>query len=304
MLVDITERIPVKTVLPSIPKRPEAPNEKQAAQDAKMITTVTIFTPDGNHLLTASDKGWFNIIDAKTLKVIYSTRICTSMIVFLRLTASGGHLVVNARDGIVRKLKMPTNLSAPDMDPDKIHLEVEQTFQNVVNKSTWNSVSFSSTGEFIAAALFNQYEIHIWESQFGSLCKLLLGPKEEHIAIEWHPAKPLIVSVGMETGRIHLWTIEYPQAWSALAPDFREVEENVEYIENEDDFDIHPQEEVQKRVLDLEDDDVDLHSITPIPGAIPDEVDEFKMPVLLDLDLSDDEEELVEVGAGTWRRKH
>lgn len=115
-----------------------------------------------------------------------------------------------------------------------------------------------------------------------------------------------------------------PQRWSALAPDFAEVEENVEYIEREDEFDIHPISVIHKRRLDLEDEDVDVLTIEPLkaPGEFTGEngqqaVDPsnqvdgsdavgdgtFTMPVLLDLSESESEEIIVAVGPGTMRRK-
>ena len=110
-----------------------------------------------------------------------------------------------------------------------------------------------------------------------------------------------MAACGLETGRIYLWSIITPQRWSALAPDFAEVEENVEYIEREDEFDIHPIEEIHKRRLDLEDEAVDV--LTVDPGKIEFDDESFRMPVLLDIGDSDSEEEMVEVGPGTMRRK-
>lgn len=98
-----------------------------------------------------------------------------------------------------------------------------------------------------------------------------------------------------------MWSIITPQRWSALAPDFAEVEENVEYIEREDEFDIHPIEEIHKRRLDLEDEPVDVLTIEPTKGEF--EEDAFRMPVMLDIDNSESEEEIVAVGPGTMRRK-
>ena len=98
-----------------------------------------------------------------------------------------------------------------------------------------------------------------------------------------------------------MWSIISPQRWSALAPDFAEVEENVEYIEREDEFDIHPIEEIHKRRLDLEDEAVDVLTVDPGKRDIEDE--SFSMPVLLDIGNSESEDEMVEVGPGTMRRK-
>ncbi|EGS19224.1 uncharacterized protein CTHT_0058490 [Thermochaetoides thermophila DSM 1495] len=131
---------------------------------------------------------------------------------------------------------------------------------------------------------------------------MLEGPKEEQGVIEWHPHRPLLAACGLETGRINIWSVTSPQKWSALAPDFVEVEENVEYIEREDEFDIKPQEEIQKRRLDQEDEDIDVLAVDN-GGGLGEELDEFRMPILFNLGESDSEEEFVNVSLGTLRRK-
>lgn len=87
-----------------------------------------------------------------------------------------------------------------------------------------------------------------------------------------------------------------------------EVEENVEYIEREDEFDIQPLEELHKRRLDQEDEEVDVLTIEPVKSSSTDkEISireaEFRMPVLLDIEASDSEDEVVAVGAGQFRRR-
>lgn len=81
------------------------------------------------------------------------------------------------------------------------------------------------------------------------------------------------------------------------------MEENVEYVEREDEFDIHPIEEIHKRILHQEDEEIDVLTIDPIkkPGGF-DEGD-FQMPVLLDVEDSDSGDEVVAIGAGQFRRK-
>ncbi len=75
----------------------------------------------------------------------------------------------------------------------------------------------------------------------------------------------------------------------------------MEYIEREDEFDIHPIEEIHKRRLDLEDEAIDVVTLDPAKAEIEEDV--FSMPVLLDIGDSDSEEEIVAVGPGTMRRK-
>ena len=111
----------------------------------------------------------------------------------------------------------------------------------------------------------------------------------------------MVAACGIETGRIYLWSVVTPQRWSALAPDFVEVEENVEYIEREDEFDIHPKEEIHKRRLDLEDENIDALTVEPTKGDVEEET--FRMPVFLNIDNSESEEEIVAVGPGTMRRR-
>lgn len=291
--------------MPSAPRRAntEVDAEKKAKQkkdDARHMTTTAIYTATGEHILAGTNKGNLNIIEASTQEIIYThPRVCAGVVTTLKLTRSGRELLVNGGDKIIKTFHVP-DLSAEDLDPDTIQLAIEHKFEDVVNRCSWNHVTFSATGEYVVASTYNNHELYIWERGHGSLVRMLEGPKEEQGVIEWHPSKALLAACGLETGRINIWSVTSPQRWSALAPDFVEVEENVEYMEREDEFDIHPQEEIKKRRLDQEDEDVDVvtmgHAGVEHPGG-------FQMPILFNLGDSDSEEEFVAVSTGTMRRR-
>lgn len=73
----------------------------------------------------------------------------------------------------------------------------------------------------------------------------------------------------------------------------------MEYIEREDEFDVYPEAEHQKRRLDREDEVVDILSMDRKV-----EEESFVLPVLLDIeDSEEDDQELVRIGVGTMRKR-
>jgi COMPASS component SWD1 len=277
-LVDISEPIDVKYVLPSVKKRvseeaDSAVRERLAREDAKNLTTAVIYTATGDHILAGTNKGRLNIIDTKTREIIYCQKVASGVITTLRLSESGRDLLLNSQDRNIRTFRLPDSL-AEGVDPDTLQLTVQHTFSDVVNRLSWNHVAFSNSGEYVAASTYNNHELYIWERALGSLVRMLEGPKEEQGVIEWHPHKAMLAACGLETGQIFIWGVQVAQYWAHLAPDFGEVEENVEYIEREDEFDVHDKEEMKQRQLDQEDEDVDV--LTVAPGQ--DDSDQFRMP--------------------------
>ncbi|KAK4689243.1 COMPASS component SWD1, partial [Tremellales sp. Uapishka_1] len=121
-------------------------------------------------------------------------------------------------------------------------------FQDLVNRTAWHSIGFSGDGEYVMGGAGHKmaHNVFIWDRESGILLKVLEGPKEPLTDCDWHPTRPVIASV-TNSGDICIWQTTSPDVWAAFAPGFEELEENVEYDEREDEFDIEDETEVNKR---------------------------------------------------------
>ncbi|KAF0987253.1 hypothetical protein HZS_2105 [Henneguya salminicola] len=99
-------------------------------------------------------------------------------------------------------------------------IEPIQSFRDLVSKSIWRKCCFSNDGEYVIAGASRQHSIFIWERNTGGLVKMLNGTKGETLR------------------DITVYYMVINECWSAYAPNFRELEQNVEYEEAEGEFDV------------------------------------------------------------------
>lgn len=143
--------------------------------------------------------------------------------------------IVNA-NGCVSGRATPTPVGAPEV---QLPQDCLGEFQNVVDRLQWRSVCFSEGGEYVAAAaaIKAEHHIYVWSVDSKEQAKVLEGPKEGVVDIVWHPVRAQFVSIA-QTGVAYIWAKNALERWSAFAPDFKELVENEEYVEQENEFDI------------------------------------------------------------------
>ncbi|ABN64978.2 chromatin binding protein [Scheffersomyces stipitis CBS 6054] len=235
----------------------DEPRKKKKAE--KHVTLVTTFTPnDGSYIFTGTSKGWLNVHSTQTLQLVHSVKMANANIKNLVISPNGRKLAINSSDRIVRQISLPDLINVAN--PDEWDFEIDHKYQDVVNRLQWNSVAFNHNAEFLVASSYGQssHDLYIWETSLGSLIKILEGSNEELIDVKWNYSRCTIGSTGLDSGMIYLWSVQFPQKWSALAPDFVEIEENIEYDEKEDEFDIIDEVALNKKRLEEEDMVVDV----------------------------------------------
>jgi len=177
---------------------------------------------------------------------------------------SGRRLVTNSSDRTLRQFNLP-NYPAPNSNGEFLEQELEPThrFNDPINKTAWYAMSYSPDGEWLAGGAADPatHKIYIWDiSNDGQFASALDGGREPLVHLHWHPTKSSIAST-TNHGNILIWHCPNPERWGAFAGGFEEVDENVEYEEKEDEFDVEDEEEITRRKMKAEEEEVDIDSV-------------------------------------------
>ncbi|KAI8646203.1 quinon protein alcohol dehydrogenase-like superfamily [Parasitella parasitica] len=276
VIVDIVGTETVRTELPT------EPDDKDDSSKATSYVTALAWNKAGSRIYTGNSKGYLHIIDVESNKIIHSSRVGSTTIKGIQWSRNGRDLLINANDRQIRYFRLDPTTGFP-----KLH----NKFQDLVNRIQWSQSCFSSDGEFVIGGSGHKAEhnIYIWDKNMGNLVKILEGPKEPLDDLAWHPVRPIIASVS-SFGNIYIWTTKHEENWSAFAPDFIELEENVEYEEKEDEFDVVPDEEKTKQKQEEEDISIDVTTCDSIQAFIDpdDEADSDEVFYLSSLPFIDD----------------
>lgn len=176
--------------------------------------------------------------------------------------------MVNSNDRSIRVLSVDVVDNNQTRPLPSIRLTLIHRFQDQVNRTPWSGIGFSGDGEYVYAGAAHKaaHNIYIWDRGAGALDKILEGPREPLVDVHWHPIRPLLLSVSV-SGPINIWFTPNAENWSAYAPGFEELEENIEYQEGEEEFDLEDEDEVSRRKQDQEEVDVDVLTFGPAPGG-------------------------------------
>ncbi|KAJ2751740.1 chromatin binding protein, partial [Coemansia sp. BCRC 34490] len=212
-------------------------------------STCCCFGKKGVYAFFGTSRGLVLALDVASRSVVCSTKLSASAVNTIACNPRGSDIVTNSTDRILRvcHVCLPVSASASASNRTS-HVQTEAKvepsitvaakIQDIVNRVHWAQAVFSSSGDYIVSGIQHKAEhnIYIWDKLSGSLVKMLTGPNEllEDCAV--HPLRPIYVSVST-FGIIYLWTRIPQQNWNAFAPGFRELEENIDYVEPEDEFD-------------------------------------------------------------------
>ncbi|XP_031383386.1 protein RBL [Punica granatum] len=284
MIVDIISG--TTTVLPVLISEAGngiAPNARSKTPDGSTTysPSTACFNKFGDLVYTGNSKGEILIIDHGKVQVRALVPVSSGSIIRnIVFSRNGQYLLTNTNDRMIRIYENLLPMKDAHKVLDELHetldeadeveklkaagtkcLSLVQEFQDSINRIQWKAPCFSGDGEWVisGSASRGEHKIYIWD-RAGHLVKILEGPKEALMDLAWHPVHPLIVSVSL-TGLVYIWAKDYTENWSAFAPDFKELEENEEYVEREDEFDLMPETEKVKESDVNEDDPVDILNV-------------------------------------------
>jgi COMPASS component SWD1 len=157
-----------------------------------------------------------------------------SAIKSIALSHTGKRLLLNCADKRIR-------MYALDRD-----WALEREFFDAINRFQWRCCCFSPHDDYIVggSAHKSSHKLYLWNSS-GNLIKILEHEKSGVLSTAWHPHRVLLASASA-AGPVLLWSAVQQERWSAYAPKFTELEENVEYVEREDEFDIQDEADLER----------------------------------------------------------
>lgn len=233
-------------------------------EDDNDLNIVASFDRRGEYIYTGNSKGRIGAYSTTgptiTLKASFrigQSQAATTAVKSIEFARREDCFMVNAADRVIRVYNCKDVLEC-GVDGE---VEPVQKLQDLVNKTMWKKCCFSGDGEYICAGSARQHALYIWEKTVGNLVKILHGNKGELLLdVVWHPMRPIVASIS--SGVVAIWSQNQVENWSAFAPDFKELDENVEYEENESEFDVEDEDKIVEENAGVEDDDLEVDVVS------------------------------------------
>eukprot|EP00878_Enallax_costatus_P008310 GHUV01008688.1.p1 GENE.GHUV01008688.1~~GHUV01008688.1.p1 ORF type:complete len:460 (+),score=137.30 GHUV01008688.1:145-1524(+) len=259
----------------------------------------------GKEVYLGQLRGVITVYDTDTQKVLEVCRLPVPVRVHnMALNHKGNILLVNCSDKIIRKFvvrprpqdaklysleelkdalaglkanKMGPLLQAPSSSI--IHLVPEPSYFNAVDReSNWKNMTLSHDDEYVLAVQQSQsaHRIYFWTEAWGRMERVLEAPKSDNAQeLAWHPTRSCLITL-TSSGKVYIWSHIWDENWSSFAPDFYELDENVEYVEEEDEFDLNPKPSTANadEADSIEEEDVDVLTREKLCAFSSDEEDE------------------------------
>lgn len=256
------------------------------------IDVVSTFDRRGEYVYSGNTKGRIQVAQLEpgtiNLNVVTTFRVSNTAIKQIEFAPRKKNVfLVNSADRIIRVYNTDHVLASVStggsnssqsvtrgrkailQSTDRVDPEPIQKLQDMINRTTWKKCCFSGVAEsdFICAGSARQNSICIWDRNVGTLVKMLHGTKGEVVNdVIWHPLRPVIASIA--SGVVSIWSQTQVENWSAFAPDFKELEENIEYDERESEFDEMDEDRSPARVAEGSDEEEDPFVDVDTPHTI------------------------------------
>ncbi|RKP17316.1 WD40 repeat-like protein, partial [Rozella allomycis CSF55] len=195
------------------------------------------FMNDGAMLVYGDSSGKLLLLDIENDKLICEAENFASPIYQIVVKQKYCLFACKNRNVIVNYADRSVRMYTIDFVSGTINLI--HKLQDLVDRPLWSRIAFSGDEEYILGGTNNKsiHNIYVWSKHSGTLFKMLEGPREGLIDLNFHPYRPIIASLSAY-GVIFLWKGSIDENWSAYASNFQELQDNEEYEEREDEFDI------------------------------------------------------------------
>jgi len=133
-----------------------------------------------------------------------------------------------------------SSASPPPPPPQFSHV---QDHADVVDRIAWKRATFSHTADYLIGGRGDRFshQLYVWDRCAQQLVRVIDGAEEGLVDIAFHPTQCFMLVVG-SSGRCYVWCRRVARieeaVLNAFAPDFVVLDENEEYVEREDEFDV------------------------------------------------------------------
>lgn len=191
------------------------------------------FLADGVHFVVGVNTGTVFLCREN---IEASAKLSTGPVNYLTTHPNAPQFLFNATDWMVKCAIVKID------DAGKASIDVSAVkFVDSVARTKWKSAFFSQEGFYVitVAASKTHSNVFVWNSDDGRYLKSLEGPKEPIVQFEMLPTNFDYLTL-TSFGNIYVSADKVDDDWSAFAPNFTAIDENIIYDEAENEFDIDP----------------------------------------------------------------